>query len=149
MIEIFDRKYSMSIEGEVDSCSSYFNEVNVYPRSELKIYDNNNEILNIHNGSSNKIIPINRLTKYMDNKIEPKFFNFKLNKIPSDNIILIKNVRKNETYIPESKKWIRNNELLNLMILILSFFGIYFVYVSYVKQYVEKMGGKVMKGLKM
>ena len=130
------RGYSITIDGNVnkDDGNFLFNSFEVFPNTETVIYNRNNDLLIIHNGSSDKIAIFNKLSNYINEKILNEVnLSFKVNKIKSDESIFIKDVSRGKILPVSTRKASRNDILFDIIIFILACFGIYFIYVTYIK----------------
>lgn len=130
------RGYSITIDGNVnkDDGNFLFNSFEVFPNTETVIYNRNNDLLIIHNGSSNKIAIFNKLSNYINEKILNEVnLSFKVNKIKSDGSVFIKDVSSGKTLPASTRKAPRNDILFEIIIFILACFGIYFICITYIK----------------
>ena len=129
------RGYSVTIDGDVnkDDGSFIFNSFEVFPNTEIIIYNRNNDLLIIHNGLSNRIATFNDLSNYINKKILNEInLSFKVNRINSDGSSFIKDVSSGKVLPTSTKKAPINNILFKIIIFILACFGIYFVYTTYI-----------------
>ena len=129
------RGYSVTIDGDVnkDDGSFIFNSFEVFPNTEIIIYNRNNDLLIIHNGLSNRIATFNDLSNYINKKILNEInLSFKVNRINSDGSSFIKDVSSGKVLPTSTKKAPSNDILFKIIILVLACFGIYFVYTTYI-----------------
>lgn len=129
------RGYSVTIDGNInkDDGSFIFNSFEVFPNTEIIIYNRNNDLFIVHNGLSNKIVTVNNLSNYINEKILNEMnLSFKVNKIKSDGSSFIKDVSSGKVSPLSMRKAPSDNNLFNIIIFILACFGIYFIYTSYI-----------------
>lgn len=133
--------YSITVDGNLnkDSGSVIFNSFEVFPNTEMVIYNRNNDLLIIHNGSSKKIATVNKLSEYIDKKIlEEINLTCNVNKIKNDGSIFLKNVSTGQVSPVNTKDAPSSNYIFGIIIIVLVCFGAYFVYITYIKKSINK-----------
>ena len=130
------RGYSVAIDGNFnkDDGNFIFNSFEVFPNTEIIIYNRNNDLFIVNNGLSNKIVYVNNLSNYINEKILNEMnLSFKVNKIRSDGSSFIKDVSSGNVSPAPMRKAPSNDNLFNIIIFILACVGVYFVYTSLIK----------------
>ena len=133
--------YSITVKGNLnkDSGSVLFNSFEVFPNTEMIIYNRNNDLLIIHNGSSKKIAVVNKLSEYVDKKIlEHINLTCNVNKIKTDGSIFLKNVSTGQVSPVRTKDGPSNHFIFSIIVVVLICFGAYFVYITYIKKSINK-----------
>lgn len=134
--------YSVTIDGSFnkDDGSFIFNSFEVFPNTEIIIYNRNNDLFIVHNGLSNKIVTVNNLSNYINGKILNEMnLSFKVNKIKSDGSSFIKDASSGKVSPASMRKAPSDNNLFNIIILVLACVGIYFVYTSLIKNKTDQI----------
>ena len=127
--------YSVTIDGNVnkDDGSFIFNSFEVFPNTEIIIYNGNNDLFIVHNGLSNRIVTVNNLSNYINKKMLNEInLSFKVNKIRSDGSSFIKDVSSGKVSPTSMRKAPSNDILFKIIIFILACIGIYFIYTTYI-----------------
>lgn len=127
--------YSVTIDGDVnkDDGNFIFNSFEVFPNTEITIYDRNNELLIVHNGLSNRIATFKDLSNYLNKNILNEIdISFKVNRINTDGSSFIKDISSGKVLPTSTKKISSNGNLFKIIIFILACFGIYSIYTTYI-----------------
>lgn len=125
--------YSVNIRGEISPNSGYYNftSMTVGPRTEVVIYDRNNDLFTVHNGSDGdvNVDDINDFATI----IEGTIITIKSNSISKDNSAFIKKTLTGEV-IPMTINARNILSPIDLIIIILFCLGICFIYTSYIQK---------------
>ena len=144
------RGYSITIDGNVnkDDGNFIFNSFEVFPNTEVIIYNRHNDLIIVHNGLSNRIVTINDLSNYIDKRILSAInLSFKVNKINTDGASYIKNVSSGNTFTAYTKKAPSNDYLFKIIIFILACIGVYFIYTTYaIRDKINRIINKLKNG---
>lgn len=135
--------YSLSIDGEVDKDDALivFNSLEVHPNTEMIIYNRNNDLLTVHNGSLNKIARIKDLSDYV--KIDSTGLSVKINKIKTDGTIFAKNSINGNTLTVPTKNISGQELIIKIIMIILAIYGLYSLYHTYIDKQIKTIGNLV------
>ena len=136
------RGYSVQIDGDFtpDAGTIEFRSLRVAPKSEVTVYNRKNDLLVVHNGTSDKVACIADLAPWVNKgDLNNGMLSINIKPIRVDKNISARNVVTGKEVIPVVEDMPGHGIFFALIILILAGFGIYFVYVSYLRDTIRRL----------
>ena len=170
MLKIYQNEnfsgYNITVNGNDinnQSGSFAFKSFEVYPQTEVILFDRKNDLVLIHNGSTDKIALCEKLSKYVKSvsmastatatsksstpaSASGVNITFSIKKIPADGSVFINDIVTGKTSAIPTKSYSNSSSiksLFSILILILICMGVYYVYTLVTK----KFGKNKEKGL--